>query len=206
LQGRSQGFESPSLHEMDTSTPRSRRFFIAAGVTASAIFLSGCTITASGSGTVTITSDQDAVTFDPVAGTGSVARVCAATSATCEETDPYLFTYYPLSGTNEWIVGPGFPVINRSGQQVGLPAGRYTLQVTEYRPAALLTNAIVIDIFTTGERDLTIWHQSYGRDSSDTECATDWEPSWAQWPHDGGGGFVCNRQIYAYFPDEPVAR
>lgn len=171
-------------------------------VTMSALVLSACTITATGSGTVTITSDNPATTYNGT--TGSVARVCAVSSPTCEESDAYLYSYYPSGGSSEWSVSPGFPVVNRSGQQVGLPSGRYTLQVTEYRPAAVVTNAVTIDVFDPASRDLTIWHQSHGRHSWDAECPSEWQPSWAQWPNQGTGGFVCNRQVYAYYPDEPV--
>lgn len=40
------------------------------------------------------------------------------------------------------------------------------------------------------------WHQSMGRNSSDADCPSGWNPSWAQWPNGGTGGFVCNREIY----------
>jgi len=40
------------------------------------------------------------------------------------------------------------------------------------------------------------WHQSIGRNSSDAECPSGWNPSWAQWPNGGNGGFVCNQEIY----------
>lgn len=133
-----------------------------------------------------------------------MARLCPVSSATCEETDPYLYTYYPAQNATEWIVSPGFTVIDRSGQNVGLPAGRYTLQATEYRPAAFSTNAIQIDVYADTAMDLTVWHQSYGREGEDSSCQNDWQPGWAQWPHDGMGGFVCNRQVYAYYPNLPV--
>ena len=59
------------------------------------------------------------------------------------------------------------------------------------------------------------WYQSVGRDSSDAPCEesstedlaagwTSWAPSWAQWPNDSQGGFVCNRQItWAFDPVSP---
>jgi hypothetical protein len=40
------------------------------------------------------------------------------------------------------------------------------------------------------------WFQSMGRASETSECPQGWSASWAQWPNDGGGGFVCNRVIY----------
>ena len=172
-----------------------------------AIALSGCTITAIGSGTVTIVSNDDPATqYDPVSEEGTVAYVCAGGSSRCHQTDPYLYSYFPAEGTDEWVVSPGFPVVNRENQTVGLPAGSYTLQVTEYDvpPIFERTNAVFIDVFSTSEKDLTIWHQSHARHAQDAQCPDEWQASWAQWPNAGTGGFVCNRQIYAYYPDEPV--
>jgi len=40
------------------------------------------------------------------------------------------------------------------------------------------------------------WYQSVGRMSAEEACPAGWNPSWAQWMHDGLGGFVCNREIY----------
>jgi hypothetical protein len=51
-----------------------------------------------------------------------------------------------------------------------------------------------------------IWQQQVGRASADAKCdipavAGDaagwsaWAPSWAQWPNDGKGGWVCERTI-----------
>lgn len=36
------------------------------------------------------------------------------------------------------------------------------------------------------------WIQQYAR-STDELCRTEWTPSWAQWPNEGSGGFVCTR-------------
>lgn len=58
-----------------------------------------------------------------------------------------------------------------------------------------------------------IWNQSVARPSADATCPTTsdaeatagwttWSPSWAQWPNDGTGGYVCNRSItWAYAAD-----
>jgi len=48
-----------------------------------------------------------------------------------------------------------------------------------------------------------VWHQSYARASADAVCKDGWYPSWAQWPNDGTGGWVCNRE--ADDPSVPVA-
>ncbi len=49
--------------------------------------------------------------------------------------------------------------------------------------------------------DLTIWHQSIGRASSEAACPPGYTPSWAQWPNGHRGGWVCNREVFAYQPD-----
>lgn len=52
----------------------------------------------------------------------------------------------------------------------------------------------------------TTWIQQVQRASADAPCDipevegemagwSDWGPSWAQWPHDGQGGWVCTRSI-----------
>lgn len=41
------------------------------------------------------------------------------------------------------------------------------------------------------------WLQAYGRAAADARCAPEWEPSWAEWPNAGAGGFVCVRSIPA---------
>lgn len=39
------------------------------------------------------------------------------------------------------------------------------------------------------------WHQSYARTTADEKCLTGWNPSWAQWPNHGNGGWVCVRTL-----------
>lgn len=51
------------------------------------------------------------------------------------------------------------------------------------------------------EPDMTLWHQSIGRSSSDAACPTGYSASWAQWPNDHKGGWVCNRELFAYQPN-----
>lgn len=111
-----------------------------------------------------------------------------------------MYTFYPEDGAKEWIVSPGFPVVDRDGRTVGLPAGSYAVQAKDSHRVP--TNIVTADVF--GGSDLTIWHQSHARHAQDAQCQEGWQPSWAQWPNAGTGGFVCNRQIYAYYPDEPV--
>ena len=154
----------------------------------------GCDVlTVAGTGTVTVTSNRPA--------NSSIARLCSVDSPTCWDTDPYIYEYFPVDGDTEWTVYPGFPVFDRSGNPTGLPAGTYRLQAME---GVVGTSPVVIDVFGDQARDLTVWHQSYGRDGSEASCRSGWKQGWAQWPNDGTGGFVCNREIYAYYPDLPV--
>jgi len=46
-----------------------------------------------------------------------------------------------------------------------------------------------------------IWHLAVGRASADATCAGNYNPSWAQWPNAGKGGYVCVKDVYA---DEPL--
>ena len=39
------------------------------------------------------------------------------------------------------------------------------------------------------------WMQSMARPSADVQCPAGWAPSWAEWPSDHRGGFVCDRTI-----------
>ena len=50
------------------------------------------------------------------------------------------------------------------------------------------------------EPDMTLWHQSISRSSSDAACPSGYAASWAQWPNDRKGGWVCNRELFAYQP------
>lgn len=161
------------------------------------LFASGC-VTASGSGTVTITSTT-------ASSADTVAYVCAGTQSNCSSTDPYQYAYRPQAGVDEVVVSPGFSVEDRSGNTVPLPAGQYTLTVFD-DIWGIRSSTILIDVYSEQpqERDLSIWHQATGRESDSDPCPTGWQPSWAQWPNNGSGGFVCNHQSYAYYPDIPV--
>lgn len=158
------------------------------------MFLSACEIYASGEGTVTITSNRTATA-------STVAYVCAPDASSCLSTDPYLYRYHPDLHSGEWVVSPGFPVEDRNGRSVGLPAGRYSVQASA---SGGDSNVVQIDVFSRSEKDLTIWQKSYARDASEAACENDWHPSWAQWPNQGAGGFVCVKEIYAFYPDIPI--
>jgi hypothetical protein len=40
------------------------------------------------------------------------------------------------------------------------------------------------------------WLQSYALSGGETSCMDGWSQSWAQWPNNNSGGFVCNRSTY----------
>jgi hypothetical protein len=131
---------------------RRTRLLIAAPLALTGILvLTACEITASGSGTVTIESKRRATAYDPgPPKTGTVAYVCDASAAECKEDDPWLYVYYPATGSDRWVVSPGFPVFNRLNQRVGLPAGRYTVQATHYPidpPPNPFSNPLTINVF-----------------------------------------------------------
>lgn len=39
------------------------------------------------------------------------------------------------------------------------------------------------------------WLQQTGRDSAEAPCPEGWGPSWAEWPNDHTGGWVCTREV-----------
>jgi hypothetical protein len=41
---------------------------------------------------------------------------------------------------------------------------------------------------------IPIWLQSVGR-ASDVTCSTGYSPSWAMWPNNGTGGYVCDKFV-----------
>jgi hypothetical protein len=43
-----------------------------------------------------------------------------------------------------------------------------------------------------------MWEQGTGRAAADEACADGWAASWAQWPNDGKGGWVCVRSVLMY--------
>lgn len=51
--------------------------------------------------------------------------------------------------------------------------------------------------------DLSLWQKAYARSSSSEACQSGWNPSWMQWPNNHTGGYVCVRNTYAYYPNEP---
>ena len=39
------------------------------------------------------------------------------------------------------------------------------------------------------------WVQSLARPTADAPCPAGWAPTWAEWPNDHRGGYVCDRTI-----------
>ena len=85
----------------------------------------------------------------------------------------------------------------------GLLAGA-DLGFTTYVDSSL-TGASVCSASSGGESaivDNTIWYQSYGRPNADHECAAGYTGSWAEWANGNTGGYVCNRAVYSYRPED----
>ena len=47
-----------------------------------------------------------------------------------------------------------------------------------------------------------VWLQQHGK-AEGVACEEGWGPSWAEWPNDGTGGFVCTREVDD--PSQPAA-
>ena len=62
---------------------------------------------------------------------------------------------------------------------------------------------MVLTVAVAYRADAGVWFQSYGRESADATCEEGWYPSWAYWPNNGTGGWVCNREVDD--PSVPVA-
>ncbi len=86
---------------------------------------------------------------------------------------------YSDSVTVEYVInGPGTFLIQ------ALDSSYYTIVVNGGTPVA-----------TTSPE---VWFQSYGRASANTACLDGWSPSYAMWPNDGIGGWVCDRGVRKY--------
>ena len=183
-----------------------------------ALILSGCIqdpVRVSGSGVITVSWDGTAargIASEPVPQSwGDTLLFCSAGSATCDNTN-WEYAYLPPELAKSVQIFAGVSVFDTSYDAVSLPAGTYRMRVVRfgglsgtplYFPLAE-TFTVEIRALPGGERDLSIWHQSIGREDADSRCPRDFTASWAQWPNDGQGGFVCNKMIFMYYPDEPV--
>ena len=203
---------------MRTSGERAARVMaLVVGGLVSALLLTGCIaapVTASGSGVVTISwASQDQGGNPDSSGAsqwngerGNRLALCAETVSSCDPgSDPVVYFYDPAEGSMSAVLSTTSQVEPAGGGTATIAAGHYVLQAVAYTPdLRLIGDPLRIYIGPTGERDLTIWHQSVERPSADAACPRGYQPSWAQWPSGGAGGYVCDRQVYAYYPDEPV--
>ena len=176
----------------------------------SALLLSGCIAnpSVSGSGVVTVTWDNAAARSSGSGTPGSwgdTIALCPAGVTQCQEND-WSYAYLPPVGSTGVQLIAGMSVFDRSFQIVSLPPGQYALQVLHY--VSINTVGYTGGMFTieisSEARDLTIWHKAVGRPDAATRCPAGFGESWAQWPNDGTGGFVCTFDVYAYYPDIPV--
>ncbi len=89
-------------------------------------------------------------------------------------------------GDVELVAGDYFFVLTLNGGSES--AGSVHFSVTGPSPLVVESESI------TPARP--IWHLAVGRASADAKCAGNYNPSWAQWPNAGKGGYVCVKDIY----------
>ena len=195
--------------------PRFGKSGTCAALLLAAVTLTACELTATGSGAVTITFDEPATAFNGTSPygvapgkTGDILAFCAA-GVVCLPDTPGLIQYWykPAAGDTQGVVTVGSLVLDPDGNAVPLPAGSYRAEGIRFLdilgPAFLHTGTTD---FTIGgsSPDMSTSMQSTARASADAPCSTGWIPSWANWPNNGSGGYVCDRWIYTYYPDIPV--
>lgn len=99
------------------------------------------------------------------------------------------------AGSQQFFGGVGIYYGGAGGGGSTGPSGA-TFSVDTARTANSLNGRDGSVLITFGPPDSApSWFQSYARGAS-VACLTGWNPSWAQWPGDGAGGYVCNREIY----------
>ncbi len=200
---------------------RARTGALALILASTVALLAGCIappVTASGSGVVTISwasttadvtdPDYGAAAFDAATGYGDVLELCAGSASDCGADSPgsTLFRYYPADGSMSATLSSATSMVTPAGSAATPPPGAYTLRAVGYGEQGTQNRGDLLHIVLgpPGTKDLTTWLQSVARPSKDSQCPRGHDPSWAQWPNDGAGGYVCDRTIYAYYPDEPV--
>ena len=139
-----------------------------------------------------------------VGSTADLYPNCLADRSQCE------FPYYYSS--DDWAVSSGtsagitvttvLSAVNGGNLAIGpgVALGVLSNAITD------VPSAWSVNILWAGPRssddgsgpDMTMWQQSIGRSSSDAACPTGYSASWAQWPNDRKGGWVCNRELFAY--------
>ena len=154
-------------------------------------------------------------------GEGQFIAICAEDAADCDFSLPgeAPFTYMITEGAEFAQFSPGTLVIPQGGgDPVGLPAGTYQIQVTEYH---LADEDLIGPVNIDGMKELTVSspaadgpppvQQSVGLSESGNCADVDqtilewaenipggWSKSWQQWVKNGEGGDVCTRMI-TYF-------
>jgi hypothetical protein len=63
-------------------------------------------------------------------------------------------------------------------------------------PAYVFTLIYAFAPATVRDQTPQPWHQSYARVTADEKCLDGWNPSYAMWPNDGKGGWVCVRTLH----------
>ena len=196
---------------MTTLRGRTRIAAFTIVVTCAAILLAGCIeapVTASGSGVVTVSWAGAAGRFNDTYG--DVLVLCDESASQCGPDFPgsTLYRFYPDEGSTSSTLSAATPMFTAAGDPASPPAGPYVLQAVSYTngtPAiSPIGDLLHVVLGPPGSRDLTTWLQSVARPSAEASCARGYSPSWDLWPNDGTGGYVCNRTVYAYYPDEPV--
>jgi hypothetical protein len=144
-----------------------------------------------------------------VGSTATPYANCQSDRSQCE--------FPPYYSTDDWAVSSGtsagitvttiLSALNGEPQPLAItPGAAIGVLNNEVRS---VPNPVAIAIIWAGPRtsgdgsesDMTLWHQSISRSSSDAACPTGYSASWAQWPNDHKGGWVCNRELFAYQPN-----
>lgn len=145
----------------------------------------------------------------------TTARFVDATTDSCNNSYVNCFLPFVLAGPpaqSDWNVTSNvaagtsvttiLSAINGSNQAIGpgVALGVLSNDITGVSPpwsVAILWAGPRISS-DDSEPDMTLWHQSISRSSSDAACPSGYTPSWAQWSNDRKGGWVCNRELFAY--------
>ncbi len=124
--------------------------------------------------------------------TRTIRRVGAAavTAATC----------FALAGLHPAQAAPAETLYGNACDEVDYAVAPGTTVVLSFDGCSfdgytIESGSPTVVVETGSDGQPLIWYQSVGRSSDAAPCADGWEPSWAQWPHEGTGGPVCNRQI-----------
>ena len=147
--------------------------------------------TAAADGNVTFTTCNAGTDFDTTlqafpAGNFAAAPLAQNDDATCPAASRASSITFPVTG----------------GSSYSIQVGGYTSGGSTNSGAFVLSYSGVAAM--EGGEDLTVQMLATTRASRDATCPTGYAPSWAEWPFNGTGGWVCDRFIYAYYPDRPV--